>query len=374
MPQYSYAYLIGRNGQIATPNAVVDSYLNALVAQVTTVTWASTGDAGDYTVRIQSDDEGEVDETLTHTSAGGEADTDTIAGITADAASNDNLINVVVVTDDATDTNTLTFVHENRGYTVTATAVAGTGTVAEATAAGGTRVNLGTALVNGTNAGEATLPGTTATDDDVVGLSVYNTDAEINEGDPVLEDGSPAGSMLSLLVQGEAWVEVEDAVSLGPVYVRRANASGATEAVGKLRGSMDGTARVETVTPTAVNDQSYALRLDVDHEGNGDWKSYTLGALGDASATATEICNDLRTQLAAITELTGIVTGSGTATLILTGAAGIEFASVDLGPGVLTVVETTAGAFDTFRLRNARFKTTTAAGNEVARVKVNRPS
>jgi hypothetical protein len=345
MPQYSYAYLIGRNGQIATPNAVVDSYLNALVAQVTTVTWASTGDAGDYTVRIQSDDEGEVDETLTHTSAGGEADTDTIAGITADAASNDNLINVVVVTDDATDTNTLTFVHENRGYTVTATAVAGTGTVAEATAAGGTRVNLGTALVNGTN-----------------------------EGDPVLEDGSPAGSMLSLLVQGEAWVEVEDAVSLGPVYVRRANASGATEAVGKLRGSMDGTARVETVTPTAVNDQSYALRLDVDHEGNGDWKSYTLGALGDASATATEICNDLRTQLAAITELTGIVTGSGTATLILTGAAGIEFASVDLGPGVLTVVETTAGAFDTFRLRNARFKTTTAAGNEVARVKVNRPS
>ncbi len=371
MPQFNYTPLLGRNGQLAIPDAIVDSYLNALVAQVSTCQWAGTGGAGDYTIRIEGE---EVDETLTHTSAGGEDDTDTIAGITADAAANDNLIGVVVVTDDATDINTLTFVHENRVYTVTATAVAGTGTVATPTAAGGTRIPLGVALVNGATTGAAVLPGAASTDDDVVGLSTYNTDAEVTEGDATLDDGSPAGSVLSALVEGEIWATVEDAVAVGPVFVRRANATGATEEVGRLRGSMDGTARVETVTPTAVNDQQYSLRLDVDVEGNGNFKSFVIAALGDVSATATEICDAYRVQLAAITELTGVVTGSGTATLILTGAAGILFGATDLGPGVSAVVETTAGAFDTFRLLHARFKTTTAAGGAIARVKVNRPS
>jgi hypothetical protein len=174
---------------------------------------------------------------------------------------------------------------------------------------------------------------------------------------------------------GEAAVEVEDTATVGgSVFVRRANATGATERIGGIRGSMDGTARVETVTPTAVNDQQYSLRLDVDTEGNGDFKSYVIAALGDASATATEICTAFRADLASITELTGVVTGSGTATLILTGAAGILFGATDLGPGVSAVVETTAGAFDTFRALNMRFKSTTTAVGAVARVKVNRPS
>lgn len=106
-----------------------------------------------------------------------------------------------------------------------------------------------------------------------------------------------------------------------------------------------GTAQVDTVTPTAVNDQAYQLTLLVDEHGEGIWTSHTLFALGDGSATATEICDDWRTQLDAITALDSIVVGTGTVTLILTGAQGVRFETLDSGPGVSAVVNTTAGIY-----------------------------
>lgn len=106
-----------------------------------------------------------------------------------------------------------------------------------------------------------------------------------------------------------------------------------------------GTQQVDTVTPTAVNDQNYALTLLVDEHGEGIWTSHTLFALGDGSATATEICDDWRTQLAAITALDGLVVGTGTTTFIMTGAQGVRFETLDSGPGVSAVANTTAGVY-----------------------------
>lgn len=106
-----------------------------------------------------------------------------------------------------------------------------------------------------------------------------------------------------------------------------------------------GTQQVDTITPTAVNDQNYALTLLVDPHGEGEWISHTLFALGDGSATATEICDDWRTQLADITALDSVVVGTGTATLVLTGAQGVRFETLNSGPGVSVVVNTTAGVY-----------------------------
>lgn len=106
-----------------------------------------------------------------------------------------------------------------------------------------------------------------------------------------------------------------------------------------------GTAQVNTETPTAVNDTHYQLSIRVDEHGEGNWETYTIAALGDGSATATEICDDLRTMLATIDQLTGVLTGSGTVTLVLTGAAGVRFEVSDTGAGVLANADTTPGVY-----------------------------
>lgn len=367
MPQFSYVHPVAVNGQIAEDGPVlIDSYLNAYVAQESDVDLGGN-DNGTYTVQIDGE-EGTFDGMFVK--AGAETTSDIIDALITNFG--DELLNIAELTnnDPALEVR---FIHPNREYTFSFPSnPAGNLSHDLVQAAGGTRIPLATVVVQGTNADEAVAPTGTSTDSNALGLLVRNTDSDVNSGDPTVDDGFPPGSMLSVLKQGPAWANVEEAVSVnGDVYVRRANAA-AGQNLGGLRGSGDGTARVETITPTAVNDQQYALRIDVDADGNGDWKSYTIAALGDGTATATEICDDYRTQLAAITALTGVVTGSGTATLILTGAAGVRFAATDLGPGVSAVVETTAGSFDTFKLRNAKFKTATT-GVGLAKVQLNRP-
>lgn len=117
------------------------------------------------------------------------------------------------------------------------------------------------------------------------------------------------------------------------------------QTVTKTRHSASGTAQVNTITPTAVNDTHYQLSIRVDEHGEGEWETYLIAALGDGTATATEICDDLRTMLATIDQLTGVVTGSGTTTLVLTGADGVRFEVSDTGAGVLTNADTTPGVY-----------------------------
>ena len=106
-----------------------------------------------------------------------------------------------------------------------------------------------------------------------------------------------------------------------------------------------GTPQVDTVTPTPANDTGFRLTLLVDEHGEGDWNSFSIFALGDGTATATEICDAWRAQLTLITALSGVLTGSGTTTLVLTGAEGVRFETLDSGVGVSGIVLTTPGVY-----------------------------
>ncbi len=109
-----------------------------------------------------------------------------------------------------------------------------------------------------------------------------------------------------------------------------------------LAGSLVGQAQVTIVTPTAANSTTYTLQVVQFNKAIGRNVSvpltYTTASSGD---TATTICNALRAQLLAQTGLQ--ITGSGSATFILTGNAGYElFTVTNIGPAT-TTVDTTTG-------------------------------
>lgn len=113
--------------------------------------------------------------------------------------------------------------------------------------------------------------------------------------------------------------------------------------VGKLAYTDESDPRIHTITPVAADDTQFALAIEYKKPGETIWRTAIIAMVSDASATATEICDGLRTSLVARTDLTGVVTGTGTTTLVLTGGEGVEFKSTDIGAGVLAVVETEAG-------------------------------
>jgi hypothetical protein len=93
-------------------------------------------------------------------------------------------------------------------------------------------------------------------------------------------------------------------------------------------------AQVDTVTPVPANTQTYNLRIAVGAT-NYDF-SYTAGS----PATAAEIVSAF---VALVNASAVPVTASGAATLILTAdVAGTPFTTTSSGPGVLTIVHTTA--------------------------------
>ena len=176
---------------------------------------------------------------------GGATTSDAIAvALTALAAASEDLINVVVVTDAVADTNELVFIHEDRAYTVTAIiGVGGNGTavVSEVTAPGGTDIGLGLVVVQGTGDNEARLPTSGDTATDAVGISVKNTDSEVNAGDPVLETTFIPGSIVSAMQEGAAFVFTEDAVVVNAaVFFRITAATLPDEQVGRVRSDVDG--------------------------------------------------------------------------------------------------------------------------------------
>lgn len=242
MPQFSYDHPALFNGQVAEmmPEGV-RSYLNAKLAQITDVVWAGTTAAGTYAIRIQGE---EIDETISFTAGGATTPAAVSAGLTADAATNDNLLGVVVVTDDATDTNTLTFVHPGLAYTITPIISGGgngTGTVTPVQVAGGTRVPIGVVVVQAAADGEGQLPTASSVSADALGITIKSTDSQFNEGDPTLTSAFRPGRMLPVLRHGVVAVYTEDAVVANATVFFRINAPTlSTEAVGRVRSDADG--------------------------------------------------------------------------------------------------------------------------------------
>jgi len=374
MPQTSYTLETGKIGELAVSDmGQVGSKLNPLVAHVWTATVGGTATDGVYSFRVKQDSE-ETGTLVSITRTGGSpaSNTDLATALAAAGEAIAALRNVANFTSAAA-VVTVTAIQFGVRFDLTeATATApGTLTLANTVDSVGTTIEVGRCLVRHASVANAiALPSSASVTANVQGFALRGADMNANTGDPWDVDGYPPGAQVPVVFERPMFVESETTASEGDsVYIRRIAST--SQKLGVVRNSGDGTPRVETVTPTAVNDQQYSLRIMVNADGNG-WEEYVIAALGDGSATATEICDDYRTQLAAITALTGVITGSGTATLILTGAAGVEFAATDLGPGVSAVVETTAGTFETFRLLNAEYDRAAAAAGR-ARIRMNLP-
>lgn len=194
-----------------------------------------------------------------------------------------------------------------------------------------------------------------AGDQDFLGVTRHDH-TEIDSAGQAAEIDADGGKV-SIVRRGRVWVVTEETIALtDSVFFRFATGSGTV--LGAFRTDRDGVAEVSTLTPTAVNDTQYGVRVII--EGT----AYTFHVTGDASATATEICDDFRTAMAADATFTALVVATGAATLILTGQnTGQELDVTDIGAGVMTIVETTPPAPTAEALPQSRWLTaTTGAG------------
>jgi hypothetical protein len=154
-------------------------------------------------------------------------------------------------------------------------------------------------------------------------------------------DAYADAKMFPMLEEGSIMVVVDQTVAVGDdVYVRHtANGSGKLQ-LGAFRKDADGVADVWTLTPTAANSTLYAVRVKL-----ADATSYTFLYNSDGSATATEICDGIRTAMAADAAFAAKVTTSGTSTLILTGAtSGEAMIPTSVGPGAFASITNTTPA------------------------------
>jgi len=242
MPQFNYDHPTLFNGQIADSRIrSIRSFLNALLAQGSAVLWNGNTNDAIYSLRIEGE---EVDVTLAF-DPGGATTSDAVAqGITALALASEDLINVAVVTDTVADTNELVFLHPDRAYTITTTIGAGgngTGVVSEVQAPGGTDIGIGLVVVQGTSDGSANLPTGATVAADAVGITIKNTDSEVNSGNPTQVSTFSGGDVMSVMEEGAVAVFVEEAVTANaPVFFRTQNATLADERVGRCRSDVDG--------------------------------------------------------------------------------------------------------------------------------------
>ncbi len=226
-----------------------------------------------------------------------------------------------------------------------------------------TAMEPGLAVEQGTLGNEILRPA--GVGGDFVGITVWEHQEDRNLA---ADESIPAnGGRANVLSKGRIWVQVEEAIALADSVFYRHTAEGGNTELGRFRTDADGVAEVSTLTPTAVNDATYAVRVII------AGTAYTFHVLGDGSATATEICDDFRTQMAADATFTALVVATGAATLILTGQnTGQELDVTDVGVGVMAIVETTPPAPSARELTNAKWRTTTA-GAGIAELELNLP-
>lgn len=237
MPQYSYDFEAAILGQLATyePEGI-DSLLNELPKQVTTVTTGGTATDGTYRITVVGE-EGTF--TAEFVRAAAETNAQITDALAADWAGKPENANIATMVSDGVSVNTLSFLHSGQGYTVTVEAPApGTLTAALVTDPAGASIPLGIALTS--DDGEVgRLPTAGDVAGDIWGVVVRNADLvqELSQVQPTVLEFLP-GSAMSVLRMGEAWVTATTAIAVNdPVFV--ALGTGA-DAAGTLRGSADG--------------------------------------------------------------------------------------------------------------------------------------
>jgi hypothetical protein len=318
--------------------------INALIGQITTITIAGFGaDTDSVAITIELPDGTDVTSTVTR-AAGVPVDDAAAATALALAINADQELNGHVEASTNAADLILTFEHENQAYEVTRVVVGCTATIVETQAAGGDPIPFGRFVV----AGAATVDGNSAmaevdattTEWDIVGVTMRPIGQFANQGsaDPDASDGIAAGKMGDAGRDGAVYMRNNGSVAStvnGEVWCVVSTAGG--DELGEARADdADGTAQVATGTPTAANDTQYAF--EIVFRG----ATHVISFLSDASGTATEIADGLRADLLTHDELDGLIVGTGTATLILTGPEDEAFAVNDIGPGVIAFAATTA--------------------------------
>lgn len=220
---------------------------------------------------------------------------------------------------------------------------------------------LGVAVVQGTSADQAAPPSATDTLNDFLGITHRSHALSRNRslsGTLAISDEDA----FTCITKGRLWVAVEAAVARGDrVYFR--NVIAGAEVAGEFRADGDGTAQVTTVTPTAANSTEYRLQISLD-----DGQEFEFVTTSDASATAAEIVTALTALIVAEGRLTGLVTASGTTTLVLTGDKGVSFrAGSEDSTGTLAAALTTPLASDCILIKNAKW---VVGGSSVAAVEL----
>lgn len=185
--------------------------------------------------------------------------------------------------------------------------------------------------------------------------------------------GVQADSMCELMRRGRIQVTVEDAVTKGArAYARHTSDGGSNTQKGKFRSDNDGVSQVTTVTPTSANSTKFALDVFV----NG--KLFPFTTTSDGSSSATEICDQFRTAMAADAAFSALITASGTATLILTGTAAMKGKAFQVGDGgavgnYASITETTPASTRADEVEGCRFLSSADAGG-LAVLEVNLPA
>lgn len=209
-------------------------------------------------------------------------------------------------------------------------------------------------------------PGSSSTADEIIGVvrdghGVAPSESGYLHKHYVRGKDALIRSFGSVSVYGEKACDADSSV-----YVRK------TAATGEIAGAVTDTASTDgeilTITPTAADDTLYRARLTVrDFFTNAIVAEGLIEMTSASSATATTVVTGLKTSLSTDNaHLDDYVVDTGTATLILTQAAGYKLDIVPVGPGVLDVASTQAAASDHILYPGAKFIATTAAAGPQA--------
>lgn len=239
MPQFDFVQEQLLLGAVATTTAGggdIDSYTNEVLAQVNTIPIGGTTD-GVYTVQLDGD-EGTFQFSFTASTNTADQIAD---GLAAAVLADPDLLNIVDASATSGTPVLLTFRHTNQVWTITFPSNPGSNmTLTTTTAAGGTDIGLGLAVVSGTAQNFCIAPTAGSVAADFLGVTERSLASQINRGIPTDVDSFEPGNSVSVLSRGDITVFAEDAVTFGAQVFVRIVATG-TESFGAIRSDVDGT-------------------------------------------------------------------------------------------------------------------------------------
>lgn len=339
---------------------LADTYRVPLVGQVNTVTIASFDTNTDAVILSITLPDGTVvggsGSSLHIVRAAGAPADDTAAAAALAAAVNAlAALNNVVQATSALGVVTLTFLHPNVVYTVATSVVGCTAAVAQTQAPGGTARTPGRFVGAGAEVGGIPSVESISGSDEytVRGIVLRDHTSIPNAGSGLASavDQVQPGQLVAVARKHKVLMRNNGTVAAakgGRVFVVASTAGGQEVGMARANDDVGGTAQVATGTPTAANATLFSF--EINFRGN----TYTISFLSDADGTATEICDGLRADLLTHDDLDGLIVGTGTSTLILTGPPDESFQVNNIGPGVIAFVATTAPSSNAIELSRTR--------------------